>query len=165
VLLGSDFLWDPVPSCAQTPCSDGTLDGNQREIIGTTEGDHPHNEYDDEDGIAEDFLALNELVYTNLDFFNEDVDGDNYLGVRADSGNNRLPFDSLSPISVTSLDTQNVQDIITQAIVVEPVLRMRDFRRYRDWLLAAEGVASFNQGSANHPKVQTDTGSLAHAIE
>ena len=104
------------------------------------------------------------MVYTNLDFFNEDVDGDNYLGVRADSGNNRLPFDSLSPISVTSLDTQNVQDIITQAIVVEPVLRMRDFRRYRDWLLAAEGVASFNQGSANHPKVQTDVGSLANAL-
>ena len=127
--LGGSVLIDPSPRALDI--DNGTPDGNQLQEIATkTAGADA-----DEDGVADD-LKDDELLELSGSFDGLDADKDEHLG----NGEQRVALSGdLSSAGNT------------------PKVDMRDFRRLRDWLLAAEGT-SFEGSVA---KVDTSEGSLA----
>jgi pimeloyl-ACP methyl ester carboxylesterase len=132
VKIGSDEFWDPTSTVVDL--DDGTLDGNQLRVIGTDSSKSDANE----DGIADDLPDNEILKLTDTAFENNDADKDEYLG----DGDKFVPITPGTPPQEGS-----------------PSIDIADFRRLRDWLLAAQGQGVFEPSGS--PKLNTDEGSLA----
>ncbi len=134
VELGGDILYDPARVLADM--DDGSVDGNQRLMIGTQTSPVNSN---DIDGIADDLPEEDLIIFTTTQFLNEDADEDNYLG----DGDTGIPATG-SAIEGAAF-TQHVD--------------MADFRRFRDWLLMATNQGELD-GASDNPKKEQTTNSI-----
>ncbi len=138
VELGGDILYDPARVLADM--DDGSVDGNQRLIIGTqsTPGSS-----DDTDGIADGLPEQEIAIFTQTPFPKEDVDLDTYQG-DDDTG---IPAEGSTPAGGASL-AQRVD--------------MSDFRRFRDWLLMSANIGENLNGEGDNLKKAQEEGSLVY---